>query len=371
MESRPNVAAGERGAADPEPVKRPAPPGSLGAMLRQAREARGLSLQAVSERTRVRLPFLEALEEGRYEALPGPVYTRGFLKLYAQAVGLDPARVLAAWEQELPKVVRPEPVESKPPRRERALPWWMPDPLLRAMEPRERVRAAVSATLVVVVAAVAGTWLLSTATRPRTSDVVRTPVPLQALPSAETPEPPLLALGVSGHDEAPSEPPAGAAPTEGAGAAPETRTTSPAPTGPPSAEPGRDEPVRPASAGAASRSSPAVATPPASAVSSSPRPREAQVPARSPVVAEPTGAGVEVVAVVRQAGWLEAYVDGQRVFSGTAEAGDTLRWRGQQLVSLRLSRAEGVELVVDGRPLGPAGRGVTTRHFFAQGAGAR
>ncbi|NLG68787.1 MAG: DUF4115 domain-containing protein, partial [Firmicutes bacterium] len=107
---------------------------------------------------------------------------------------------------------------------------------------------------------------------------------------------------------------------------------------------------------------------PASAGAASPAPSAA---APAPAGAERAGAGVEVVAVVREAGWLEAYVDGRRAFSGTAQAGETLRWRGQQLISLRLSRAEGVDLVVDGRALGPAGRGVTTRHFFAQGAGAR
>ncbi|NLG68077.1 MAG: helix-turn-helix domain-containing protein, partial [Firmicutes bacterium] len=279
MESRPNVAGGERGAAGSEAVEHPVTRGRLGAMLREAREARGLSLQAVSERTRIRAPFLEAIEEGRYEELPGPVYTRGFLKLYARAVGLDPARVLAAWEREAPQAARPEPVESGPPRRERARPWWMPDPLLRAIEPRERVRAAVAATLIVVVVAVAGTWLLSTATRPRPSDVARTPGPLEPLPSAETPEPGVLALGVPGLDEGSPESPAGAAPaTLGSGAAPDARTTAPEPAPPasPSAEPGPDESVRPASAGAASPAPSAAATAPAGA--------------------ERAGAGVEVVA---------------------------------------------------------------------------
>ncbi|WP_324670257.1 helix-turn-helix domain-containing protein [Geochorda subterranea] len=330
MESRPNVAGDERGAAGPEPVERPEARGRLGAMLREAREARGLSLQAVSERTRVRAPFLEAIEEGRYEELPGPVYTRGFLKLYARAVGLDPARVLAAWEREAPQAARPEPVESGPPRRERARPWWMPDPLLRAIEPRERVRAAVSATLVVVVAAVAGTWLLSTATRPRPSDVARTPVPLEPLPSGETPEPRVLALGVPGLDEgSPSRLPEPHRPPRGPGGS-GRRTTAPEPA--PTASP------RPSRAGMSPRDLPrpgGIAGPSAAAT--------------APAGAERAGAGVEVVAVVREAGWLEAYVDGRRAFSGTAQAGETLRWRGQQLISLRLSRAEGVDPVVDGR----------------------
>lgn len=60
-----------------------------GAQLRQAREQRGLSLDEVSTKTRVQRRYLQALEEGTVDKLPEPVYARGFLKRYADFLGLD------------------------------------------------------------------------------------------------------------------------------------------------------------------------------------------------------------------------------------------------------------------------------------------
>lgn len=75
-------------------------PGDLGAQLKNARTARGLELADVAELTHVRKEYLRALEEGRYGDLPEDVYTRNFVKLFAQAVGLDPERTLSAYQSE-------------------------------------------------------------------------------------------------------------------------------------------------------------------------------------------------------------------------------------------------------------------------------
>jgi cytoskeleton protein RodZ len=64
-------------------------PARLGEILREARERAGLALSDLAEVTHVRRGYLDALEEGRYADLPEDVYTRNFLRLYAQAVGLE------------------------------------------------------------------------------------------------------------------------------------------------------------------------------------------------------------------------------------------------------------------------------------------
>ncbi len=61
----------------------------LGTSLRQAREKRGLELDAVQRALRIRKRYLEALESERFEQLPGEVYARGFLREYAEFLGLD------------------------------------------------------------------------------------------------------------------------------------------------------------------------------------------------------------------------------------------------------------------------------------------
>lgn len=77
----------------PEP---PVPPeGGLGALLREARERAGLDLAAVADRTNVRKAYLEALETEDVGALPEDVYARNFLRLYARTVGVDDEDALA------------------------------------------------------------------------------------------------------------------------------------------------------------------------------------------------------------------------------------------------------------------------------------
>lgn len=63
-----------------DPQQRP------GLFLQQTRKARGLSLQDVAERTKIRLYHLQSIEEQHFDALPAPVYLRGFLKEFSRVV---------------------------------------------------------------------------------------------------------------------------------------------------------------------------------------------------------------------------------------------------------------------------------------------
>ncbi|MGG6311190.1 helix-turn-helix domain-containing protein [Paenibacillus macerans] len=80
----------------------------LGQQLREARLARGLSLEDVQEMTKIRKRYLEAIEAGDYKVLPGSFYVRAFIKTYAEAVGLDADELLAEHRQNVPSTA-PEP----------------------------------------------------------------------------------------------------------------------------------------------------------------------------------------------------------------------------------------------------------------------
>jgi cytoskeletal protein RodZ len=67
---------------------------ALGSILRQTREARGLTISEVSHDTFIRTQYLEALEAGDLSRLPEPVYILGFLRRYANYLGLEGERVL-------------------------------------------------------------------------------------------------------------------------------------------------------------------------------------------------------------------------------------------------------------------------------------
>jgi cytoskeletal protein RodZ len=70
---------------------------SIGHFLKNAREARRMSLAEVSRVTRIPVPTLESLEGDHFDDLPGEVFVRGFLKSYAQAVKIVPEDVLARY----------------------------------------------------------------------------------------------------------------------------------------------------------------------------------------------------------------------------------------------------------------------------------
>lgn len=71
------------------------------ARMRAAREAAGLSLQDIADRTRVPLRHLAALEEGHFSALPGTTYVSGFARAYARAVGMDESELVQQLRDEI------------------------------------------------------------------------------------------------------------------------------------------------------------------------------------------------------------------------------------------------------------------------------
>jgi hypothetical protein len=61
----------------------------IGSSLREARVRQGLDFPELEQRTRIRPKYLRALEDERFDILPAPTYVRGFLRSYADALGLD------------------------------------------------------------------------------------------------------------------------------------------------------------------------------------------------------------------------------------------------------------------------------------------
>ena len=64
-----------------------------GELLRRVREARGLTLEAIADATKISKRYLEAIETEQFDALPALVYTRGFVQQLARQLKLDPTLV--------------------------------------------------------------------------------------------------------------------------------------------------------------------------------------------------------------------------------------------------------------------------------------
>jgi transcriptional regulator with XRE-family HTH domain len=91
----------------------------VGKTLSQARVARGLSLEDCERDTRISKRYLDALEREDWRIFPAPVYSRAFLRTYAQYLGLDAAQLMRSLrEQEepeikpLPEIPSPSPTGS-------------------------------------------------------------------------------------------------------------------------------------------------------------------------------------------------------------------------------------------------------------------
>ncbi len=80
---------------------------SFGENLRREREMRGVSLEEISATTKINLRFLQALEAEDFARIPGGLFTRSFLRTYADYLGLDTERILAEYH-----LVAPQPVEG-------------------------------------------------------------------------------------------------------------------------------------------------------------------------------------------------------------------------------------------------------------------
>jgi hypothetical protein len=92
----------------------------IGSSLRTAREHRQLPLSDVERATNIRSKYLAALEEEQFDVLPGTAYVKGFLRTYADFLGLDGATFVDEFNERFAPEDLPEaaaPVRIKPPRR--------------------------------------------------------------------------------------------------------------------------------------------------------------------------------------------------------------------------------------------------------------
>lgn len=88
----------------------------VGALLKASRLRVGEDLRDIAGILRIRYVYMEAIEDGRYEALPGPTYAAGFIRAYAEHLGLDSEEVVRRFKaegtagREAADLVFPEPI---------------------------------------------------------------------------------------------------------------------------------------------------------------------------------------------------------------------------------------------------------------------
>jgi len=151
------------------------------AALKAKREASGLDLKTVFQRTRLSVDILEAIENGDFHLLPVPVYTRNFIKIYTRALEMDSQPVLDSYESYLCSL---KPVE----------------PCLKEEIPPEKMGAKIGRhrnylwTAVIAVVALIAVWFISLQYKPAEDSLpaVQENIATQQPKSIEPVEPPDL-----------------------------------------------------------------------------------------------------------------------------------------------------------------------------------
>ncbi|HEX2435086.1 MAG TPA: helix-turn-helix domain-containing protein [Solirubrobacterales bacterium] len=119
-------------------------PIAVGSVLKQTRERRGIDLDTVERETKIRSKYLRAIEDEDWDALPGPAYARGFIRAYAELLGLDSEVLVDEYRHRHEQ----PPTES----------YELPEPVLRGRigddRPTPRARYAVIGALVAAAAVV-------------------------------------------------------------------------------------------------------------------------------------------------------------------------------------------------------------------------
>jgi cytoskeleton protein RodZ len=307
---------------------------ALGTYLSRLRGGRGLSVEDVSRLTRVAPRYLEALEAEDFASLPAPVFTRGYIRAYCQALGASSDAALALYA-ETSEVAPPAATSAPRTRSTRA-------------GPREnrRTRGTLLLSFVLLIGfglALFITALFLQAGRPESgSRRAEPPSPrTEALPAAVTRSTPPV-----------TSPPPSAAP----GPAPAT------------ALPPVDEPPTPAAAVPSSpraRGDAGRAPQPKPAAPAPPR-AEAARSAAPPGASESLGARLghvispyRLVARTSEQTWMRVRTEDGRATEETIPAGEIREWISNRPFVLTISNAAGVALELNGQKLPPlGGRGV-------------
>lgn len=135
-----------------------APSSSVGALLKATRTRMGQDLKQVSQALRIRQLFLQAIEDGRYDELPGPTYALGFVRSYSDFLGLDSEEVVRRFRAETTGVGQKELVFPTP-----------------AAEKHLPSGAIVAAALALGVLVYGGWYAISSSSRPAAEAVPEVP----------------------------------------------------------------------------------------------------------------------------------------------------------------------------------------------------
>ena len=299
---------------------------SIGEFFRQVRETKGLTIDEVASKTRIRTDFVKALEDGNFAKLPDQVFARGFVRSYARSLGLDEDDAIHRFTQSAGAFY------DKQVERERLK-------IRQAEEERKRQANRKAVAIAIGIAILTLIFLLS---REQSSLLVRrssSDLPASASKRTSPPTP-------ESQDAPPSQ---------------QAEAVPPAPNTKPS-----ESPVASAKTSEGDTAGPV--TGPAStapAVSELAAPGPSSLGSDGPlggISLEGSGATEGQLALDLEAtelSWVVVQIDGGSPQEALLRPGEKARWKGQDQFILTLGNAGGVKAELNGKPqkpFGPSGK---------------
>ncbi len=333
----------------------------VGDVLAHMREARGIELADIASHLRIREQYLVAIEAGDLSHLPGPTYAIGFVRSYANFLGLDGDEAVRLFKGERDGDAQKATLN-------------FPEPVSESRIPRG---ALLFVSLVLALVAYGGWYYLSSRDMELADLVPQVPQSMgpdapattAARPDAATPAPVVADADKKMKEAAPSPAPAAqsAAPATAPAAAP-AAAPSPAPAAQPAPAAPATPPAAVAAAPAAPAPAPAAAPPAAPApVVSAPTPAPTPAPvaaapaAPAPAASAPQTASASAAIEIRAKGdsWVQIRGQGGRVVvMRIFRTGDTYKVPDEKGLTLMTGNAGAIEIAVDGKvvpAIGPFG----------------
>ena len=281
---------------------------AFGENLKKERETRGISLQEISDHTRIGVRQLKAIEEEHLELLPGGIFNKSFVRQYARYLGLDEERIVSEYQETLGSPVEKQSGSAPP--------------IFQTLShPHSKTPVQ---------------GLLDGNSRPRKSGYLRLLVTAVCVGIA------VAAIFYGLHkltDEPPPIIPSGRSNSLGSSTSNEVATESP------TADAGLGNPDQPA------QEVPSISSPLEDAA--------APVAVQSqdtPQASEPGASNVVLRIDARREVWLSIAADGRKPWQGTLNAGHSQRVEARNTIQLVVGDSGAVDLTVNGKSLPPVGR---------------
>jgi cytoskeleton protein RodZ len=327
---------------------------AVGETLRRERLKQNLDLDHISQELKISSRFLEAIEEEKFDQLPGSIFAKSFVRQYARLLGLDEEELMG----EVKRALDPPPSLNAPPAEPQIRPvaeeihlprveeWAGPQD--RSMNISSWLPALVMVVAVMLICSVVYSWWQrerrQVAAHP---SVVAAQTPPQTAATEPAPITPPAAEAQPAATPAPQEQPAQQPPQPAASTPSAAVKPAPNPEQPPATT---------AAAKPAANQTPLVETPP-------------DQPAKPPAAdADTAPATIHLQLTADEPVWVLARSNGKYLFSGTLDPNETRNLDGSGTILVRLGNAGGVSIVYNGKPIGALGpRGQVRTVQFTSG----